>query len=58
MMTRHIVMYSTGIGSWASAHRVVTKFGAFRERLDQQPALFDTDDWGGCGCFVDGDGSD
>jgi hypothetical protein len=27
----------------------------FRERIDQQPSLFDADDWGGCGCFVDGE---
>lgn len=27
----------------------------FRERLEQQPSLFDETDWGGCGCFVDGD---
>jgi len=26
---------------------------AFRERIDSQPSLFDEDDWGGCGCFVD-----
>lgn len=25
----------------------------FRERIEQQPSLFDADDWGGCGCFVD-----
>lgn len=25
----------------------------FRERLEVQPSLFDADDWGGCGCFVD-----
>ena len=24
----------------------------FRERLERQPALFDADDWGACGCFV------
>lgn len=27
--------------------------GRFRERLDRQPALFDTDDWGACGCTED-----
>lgn len=28
----------------------------FRTRLERQPALFDVDDWGACGCFVaDGD---
>lgn len=27
--------------------------GAFRERLDSQPALFDPDDWGACGCTDD-----
>lgn len=26
---------------------------AFREELETQPALFDADDFGGCGCFVD-----
>ena len=26
----------------------------FRERLEVQPQLFDALDWGGCGCFVDG----
>lgn len=25
----------------------------FREGLDSQPALFDGDDWGACGCFTD-----
>lgn len=25
----------------------------FRERLDSQPALFETDDWGACGCTDD-----
>jgi hypothetical protein len=24
---------------------------AFRERLEQQPSLFDEDEWGACGCF-------
>ena len=24
----------------------------FRERLEQQPGLFDADDWGACACFV------
>lgn len=26
----------------------------FRERLERQPSLFDADDWGACGCFMDG----
>lgn len=26
---------------------------AFRERVESQPSLFDENDWGGCGCFVD-----
>lgn len=26
----------------------------FRERLEQQPSLFTADDWGACGCFMDG----
>lgn len=30
---------------------------SFRERIDTQPSLFDQDDWGGCGCFVDLDDS-
>lgn len=25
----------------------------FRERIESQPSMFDADDWGGCGCFVD-----
>lgn len=25
----------------------------FRERVEEQPSLFDADDWGGCGCFAD-----
>jgi hypothetical protein len=25
----------------------------FRERIETQPGLFDTDDWGACGCFMD-----
>lgn len=24
----------------------------FRERIDAQPGLFDTEDWGACGCFM------
>jgi hypothetical protein len=28
---------------------------SFRERIEDQPSLFDEDDWGGCGCFVDQD---
>lgn len=24
----------------------------FRERIERQPALFDADDWGACGCFT------
>ena len=24
----------------------------FRERIEEQPALFDKDDWGTCGCFM------
>jgi hypothetical protein len=30
----------------------------FRKRLDSQPSLFDADDWGACGCFMDGSPSD
>lgn len=26
---------------------------SFRERLESQPSMFDGDDFGGCGCFVD-----
>lgn len=26
----------------------------FRERIEAQPTLFDADDWGACGCFMDG----
>jgi hypothetical protein len=25
----------------------------FRERLEDQPAMFDKEDWGACGCFMD-----
>jgi hypothetical protein len=25
---------------------------AFRERIEQQPSMFDADDWGACGCFA------
>lgn len=28
-----------------------------RQRVESQPALLDSDDWGGCGCFVTFDGS-
>lgn len=28
---------------------------AFRERIETQPGLFDTDDWGACGCFMGDD---
>jgi hypothetical protein len=31
---------------------------AFRKRLESQPGLFDADDWGACGCFMDGSPSD
>jgi hypothetical protein len=27
----------------------------FREQLERQPDLFDADDWGACGCFMDGE---
>ena len=27
---------------------------SFRERIERQPELFDADDWGACGCFMDG----
>lgn len=27
----------------------------FRERAERQPGLFDTDDWGACGCLMDGE---
>lgn len=26
---------------------------AFRERIEEQPSLFDPADFGGCGCFVE-----
>jgi hypothetical protein len=26
---------------------------SFRERIERQPSLFDEDDWGACGCFMD-----
>lgn len=29
---------------------------SFRERIERQPGLFDADDWGACGCFMDGGG--
>ena len=29
---------------------------SFRVRIESQPSLFDADDWGGCGCFVDQEG--
>jgi hypothetical protein len=25
----------------------------FRERLEDQPTMFDKNDWGTCGCFMD-----
>jgi hypothetical protein len=28
----------------------------FREGIEQQPGMFDQDDWGACGCDMDGDG--
>ena len=31
---------------------------AFRERQEEQPALFDDLDWGGCGCFTENEGGD
>lgn len=30
---------------------------AFREQIERQPGLFDADDWGACGCFMDGTSS-
>ena len=27
---------------------------SFRERLERQPSMFDDEDWGACGCFMDG----
>ena len=34
-------------------HKVPLTLRSFRERQEAQPGLFDADDWGGCGCFVD-----
>lgn len=34
-------------------HKVPLTLRSFRERQESQPGLFDADDWGGCGCFVD-----
>ena len=31
---------------------------AFRERIERQPSLFDADDWGACGCLMDGAGDE
>jgi hypothetical protein len=28
---------------------------AFRQRIDAEPGLYDTEDWGACGCFTVGD---
>ncbi len=28
----------------------------FRERIETQPGLFESDDWGACGCFMDEEG--
>ena len=28
----------------------------FRERIEVQPQLFEKDDWGTCGCFMDNEG--
>jgi hypothetical protein len=30
---------------------------SFRERIEQQPSMFDEDDWGACGCDMPGDGA-
>ena len=27
----------------------------FRERLEDQPTMFDKNDWGSCGCFMEDD---
>ena len=27
---------------------------SFRERIERQPSMFDAEDWGACGCFMDG----
>lgn len=27
---------------------------SFRERIERQPSMFDADDWGACGCLMDG----
>jgi hypothetical protein len=35
-MPQHVVMFS----------------GAFRDRIDQQGSLFDTEDWGDCSCMA------
>lgn len=31
---------------------------SFRERLERQPSMFDADDWGACGCDMDGGSGD
>ena len=31
---------------------------SFRERIERQPSMFDEDDWGACGCFMDGSPGD
>jgi hypothetical protein len=31
---------------------------SFRERIERQPSMFDADDWGACGCFMDGSPSE
>jgi hypothetical protein len=30
----------------------------FRERIEEQPKLFDAEDWGTCGCFMDTEGEE
>jgi hypothetical protein len=36
-----------------TGHNEPLTLAEFRRRIENQPTLFDADDWGGCGCFVD-----
>lgn len=40
-------------GSGARSRSVPLTLQKFRERIDSQPAMFDPDDWGACGCLLD-----
>ena len=56
----HLVQFSTGRPpprSHGGTGGTTTPLSlrSFRERIERQPSMFDGDDWGACGCDMDGE---